>query len=257
MSRATVALPPGLRRSKRRAVAARHLPRPQPLRELNEDDEPDTENESDETEGLQAGRVEPTFEGLSDVRCESTYEGLSDLRCEPDPGQGRRQHQPTREALGRERELRGELLTRPWVPWPFGPERELGRGEVRERGEPFHSGGAVFEGSFFEGPDMKDAEVRATVGFLTSTLRIQPFNPEAPDMWVESISDALYAAGMSAVFLAADCRDKDEVPVRVRNAVELIPPWKLAFAWTTIRRSLQSVPAVYNRTQKGAKGNLP
>ena len=30
----------------------------------------------------------------------------------------------------------------------------------------------------------------------------------------------------------------------------------MAFAWTAIRRSLQSVPAVYNRTQRGAKGNL-
>ena len=73
---------------------------------------------------------------------------------------------------------------------------------------------------------------------------------------MESVSDGLYSVGMSAVFQAADCRDKDEVPVRVRNAVELIPPWKQAFVWTAIRRSLQTVPAVHNRTQRGSKGNV-
>ena len=88
------------------------------------------------------------------------------------------------------------------------------------------------------------------MGFLTSTFKIPSFNPEAPEMWIENVSDGLYSVGMSAVFQAADCRDKDEVPVRVRNAVELIPPWKQAFVWTAIRRSLQTVPAVHNRTQR-------
>ena len=76
MSRATVALPPALRRSKRRAVAARRLSRPQPDLDLNEDEEPVSENESDDTEGLSAVRVEPTNEGLSDVRCEPAEQAL-------------------------------------------------------------------------------------------------------------------------------------------------------------------------------------
>ena len=53
------------------------------------------------------------------------------------------------------------------------------------------------------------------------------------------------------MFHAADCRRVDEVPVRLRNCVDLIPRWKLVFVWTAIRRSLQSVPSVYNRTQLG------
>ena len=61
---------------------------------------------------------------------------------------------------------------------------------------------------------------------------------------------------MSAVFHAADCRRVDEVPVRLRNCVDLIPRWKLVFVWTAIRRSLQSVPSVYNRTQRTKKGDV-
>ena len=75
-------------------------------------------------------------------------------------------------------------------------------------------------------------------------------------MWVDSVSDALYSTGMFAIFSAADCRDKSEVPIRTRIGVELIPPWKQAFAWTVIRRSLQSVPAIHNRTKTLWMGNL-
>ena len=112
------------------------------------------------------------------------------------------------------------------------------------------------ENPFFEGPDLGDPEIRATVGMLTSTFKIQPFNPEAPDMWVESVDDALFQAGMSAVFRAADCRRMEEVPVRLRNCVDLIPQWKLVFAWGAIRKSLQSVSSVYNRTQRSKKGDV-
>ena len=61
---------------------------------------------------------------------------------------------------------------------------------------------------------------------------------------------------MSAVFQAADCRKAEDVPVRLRNCVDLIQPWKLAFVWTAIRKSLQSVPSVYNRTQRSRKGDV-
>ena len=108
----------------------------------------------------------------------------------------------------------------------------------------------------FEGPDMADPEVRAAVGYVTSTFKIHALSPEEPDMWVDSVSDALYSTGMFAIFSAADCRDKSEVPTRTRIGVELIPPWKQAFAWTVIRRSLQSVPAIHNRTKRCGKGNL-
>ena len=116
MSRATAALPPALRRSKRRAVAARRLPRSQPEADLdlNEDEEPVTENESDDTEGLSAVHVEPTFEGLSDLRCELAEQAL-------------RRHNPydqrLRQGIARESELREVLLTRPWTSRPFGPVR--------------------------------------------------------------------------------------------------------------------------------------
>ena len=213
---------------------------------MNEDEEEDTENESDASEGLSGLHSGPS-EGLPDVQREAELRGELLARRQRPLG-------PVRWPLGPER-------------WPLGPERPLNlsgeeRGEARARGEfqrgaeAYHPMDPFFEGSAFEGPDLRDAEVRAAVGFLTSTFKIPSFNPEAPEMWIESVSDGLYSVGMSAVFQAADCRDKDEVPVRVRNAVELIPPWKQAFVWTAIRRSLQTVPAVHNRTQRGSKGNV-
>ena len=125
------------------------------------------------------------------------------------------------------------------------------RGEMRGELSPLDG-----EIPFFEGPDMSDPEVRATMTLLTSTFKIQPFNPEAPDMWIESVDDALYSAGMSAVFEAADCRRLEDVPIRLRICVDLIPRWKLVFVWTALRRSLQSVSAVYNRTQRTKKGDV-
>ena len=112
------------------------------------------------------------------------------------------------------------------------------------------------ENPFFKGLDMKDPEVRATVALLSSTFKLQQFSPEAPDTWVESVDDALFSAGMSAVFQAADCRRKEEVSVRLRNCVDLVPQWKLAFVWTAIRKSLQNVSSVYNRTQRSKKGDV-
>ena len=88
----------------------------------------------------------------------------------------------------------------------------------------------VHEG--FVGPDMADAEIRAQVGFMGGTFKIPDLNPDAPDIWVENIRDALFTSGMSAVFLAADIRVKLDVPVRLRNQVDVIPQWKLAYAWT-------------------------
>ena len=136
MSRATAALPPALRRSKRRAVAARRLNRPQPEPELDvdEDEEPVSESESDDTEGLPVVRVEPTHEGLSDLRCEPADQAL---RFEP-AGQALRQR------IAREGELREVLMARPWASrplgpaWasrPFGPVRDDKRGEESLRGE--------------------------------------------------------------------------------------------------------------------------
>jgi hypothetical protein len=229
MSRATCALPPGLRRSKRRAVLARRLPRRQEQLQpdLNEDEEPDTEVESDESEGLQGLHSGPTAEGLSGVRYQAS-------RALPDHVHYENQRQWQREA-----ELREELLARRSGQWPRGPDRpsdqrpsgperspclsEARVGEVsaeRSRGE-FYSLGAATANPFFEGPDMGDPEVRATMGMLASTFKIQPFNPDAPDMWVESVDDALYSAGMSAVFQAADCRRVEEVPIRLRTCVDL------------------------------------
>ena len=103
---------------------------------------------------------------------------------------------------------------------------------------------------------MSDPEVRATMTLLTSAFKIQPFNPETPDMWVESVDDALYSAGMSAIFQVADCRRVEEVPVRLRICVDLIPKWKLVFVWTALRKSLQSVASIYNRTQRTKKGDV-
>ena len=91
---------------------------------------------------------------------------------------------------------------------------------------------------------------------LTSAFKIQPFNPETLDMWVESVDDALYSAGMSAIFQAADCRRVEEVPVRLRICVDLIPKRKLVFVWTALRKSLQSVASIYNRTQRTKKGDV-
>ena len=106
----------------------------------------------------------------------------------------------------------------------------------------------VHEG--FVGPDMADAEIRAQVGFMGGTFKIPDLNPDAPDIWVENIRDALFTSGMSAVFLAADIRVKLDVPVRLRNQVDVIPQWKLAYAWTVLRRSLNGIPSLLARTQR-------
>ena len=53
----------------------------------------------------------------------------------------------------------------------------------------------VEEESVFAGPDMADAEVRAAVGFLTGTFRISALDPDAPDVWVESVRDGLQSQG--------------------------------------------------------------
>ena len=172
MSRATAALPPGLRRSQRRAARAGRLSRHQAQEDesINED----TDNESDMSEGLQALHSGPS-EGLSGLHS-GPSEGLSDVQLQ-------RQ---------REAELRDELLARrsgqvPYGPdrpsdrRPLGPERRpLGperflfpsehevRGEARARGESRLD--SFFEGAAFEGPDLRDPEVRAAVGFLTSNV---------------------------------------------------------------------------------------
>ena len=91
----------------------------------------------------------------------------------------------------------------------------------------------------FGGPDLSDAIVRAEVGFLTGTFKIPPVDPDTPDVWVENVRDALFTSGMAAIYRAADCRVKAEVPVRLRNEVDAIPRWKHAFAWSTVRRSLR------------------
>ena len=70
---------------------------------------------------------------------------------------------------------------------------------------------------------------------MGGTFKIPDLNPDAPDIWVENIRDALFTSGMSAVFLAADNRVKLDVPVRLRNQVDVIPQWKLAYAWTVPR----------------------
>ena len=121
MSRATAAVPPGLRRSNRRAVRAGRLLRRQAQEEssVNEDEEEDTENESDASEGLSGLHSGPS-EGLPDVQREAELRGELLARR-------RRPLGPVRWPLGPER-------------WPLGPERPLNlsgeeRGEARARGE--------------------------------------------------------------------------------------------------------------------------
>ena len=92
---------------------------------------------------------------------------------------------------------------------------------------------SVDDEELFGGPDLSDAIVRAEVGFLTGTFKIPPVDPDIPDVWVENVRDALFTSGMAAIYRAADCRVKAEVPVRLRNEVDAIPRWKHAFAWST------------------------
>ena len=98
------------------------------------------------------------------------------------------------------------------------------------------------------GPDFKDAEVRAAIGYLTGIFKIPMLDSDSPDLWVENVRDALDGSGMGAVFVAADCRDRTEVPVRVRLRVEAIDRWKLEFVWPIVRRSLNSVPSIFKRS---------
>ena len=100
----------------------------------------------------------------------------------------------------------------------------------------------------FDGPDLSVAEVRAAVGFMTGTFKVPPLDPDNPDVWVENVRDALFTSGMAAIYRAADCRIKAEVPVRLRNEADAIPRWKHAFAWTAVRRSLNSMPNIFART---------
>ena len=65
------------------------------------------------------------------------------------------------------------------------------------------------------------------MGFMTGTFKVPALDPDAPDLWVENVRDALFNSGMSAVYRAADCRIKNEVPVRLRTETDKIEPWKL------------------------------
>ena len=100
----------------------------------------------------------------------------------------------------------------------------------------------------FDGPDLSDPEVRAAVGFMTGTFKIPLMDPDIPDVWVENVRDALFSSGMAAIYRAADCRVKAEVPVRLRNEAGAIPRWKHAYAWSAVRRSLNSMPDLFKRT---------
>ena len=100
------------------------------------------------------------------------------------------------------------------------------------------------------GPDLADAEMRAAVSYMTGAFRVPALNPEVPDLWIDNVRDAMYSCGMAAVFDAADCRNKLDVPIRVRMAAEMVPEWKLAAAWPVIRRSLNSVPNVFAKTRR-------
>ena len=83
---------------------------------------------------------------------------------------------------------------------------------------------------------------------MTGVFKVPMLDPDSPDLWVENVRDALDGSGMGAVFVAADCRDRTEVPVRVRLQVEAIDQWKMEFAWPHIRRSLNSVPSLFARS---------
>ena len=100
----------------------------------------------------------------------------------------------------------------------------------------------------FDGPDLSDPEVRAAVGFMTGIFKIPLMDPDIPDVWVENVRDALFSSGMAAIYRAADCRVKAEVPVRLRNEAGAIPRWKHAYAWSAVRRSLNSMPDLFKRT---------
>ena len=54
------------------------------------------------------------------------------------------------------------------------------------------------------GPDFKDAEVRAAVGYMAGIFKVPMLDPDSPDIWVENVRDALDASGMGAIFVAAD-----------------------------------------------------
>ena len=142
MSRATAALPPGLRRSKRRAVLARRLPRPQPQRDgsddsINEDEEPITEVESDDLEGLQALHSGPPAEGLPGVRSEPARRALHPHIVSDD--QRNRQ---------RESEVREELLARYSGQVPRGPDRPSSRRSPGQEIGEMGVGGAYVDGRF-------------------------------------------------------------------------------------------------------------
>ena len=83
---------------------------------------------------------------------------------------------------------------------------------------------------------------------MSSIFKIPLLDPESPDLWVDNVRDSLSTSGMAAIFTAADCRNKADVPVQIRSEVDRTEPWKMACAWTHIRRSLNSVPNIYARS---------
>ena len=62
---------------------------------------------------------------------------------------------------------------------------ESSRVEPYPRGESYPLAG---ENPFFEGPDMGDPEIRATMGMLTSMFKIQPFNPDGEEFALRGFS---------------------------------------------------------------------
>lgn len=262
--RANVPVPPGFNtRSAQRARAI--LRRQLEAADVNEDEEPVTENETSDSEDLPDLRhAQESHQGLRrgpevsrELRLQRQLRSEQDLRAEllESVGAAYGAH-----SLGvRELHVRGESHPRGEL---HARGESHARGELHARGEQHARGesqevdpGVDHEG-FFGGPDLGNSEVRAAVGFLTSVFRIPAFSPDSPDAWVGNVKDALFAAGMSAIFDAADCRNKTEVLVRVRNAVDLIPSWKKAFAWTAIRKSISAIPSISARTQKCKQGDV-
>ena len=137
--------------------------------------------------------------------------------------------------------------------WDSRQRADADDGELRVGGEgdASHDSYANESGAeLYGGPDLADAEMRAAVSYMTGTFRVPSLNPEAPDLWIDNVRDAMFSCGMAAVFEAADCRNKLDVPIRVRLAAERVPEWKLALAWPVIRRSLNSVPNVFAKTRR-------
>lgn len=76
------------------------------------------------------------------------------------------------------------------------------------------------------------------------------------EIWVTALGDALYGAGMDALFTVTSRQRDDEASPQDVAACGLYPDWQVQAAWKAIRRSISPDSPVYAKSSTIRRGDL-